>query len=578
MPKTRRCYFPHALFFVAITFAVVLAGCQQSANSSSSSTPVSNDLDTTVEFSWESGAYREESLDLELSNPSDLPIVYTNDGSLPNAASLRAPSSLIIDSSDTNRALIGKLAMEIPDFRTIVADDTLPTATVIRAAALLPDGTIGPVFTNTYFVHEDLTELFGDIAVVSIVSDPSNLFDYNTGIIAKGAIYDEHRRENERLSNGNRNLTQANYTQKGRDWEREATIELFDGSNTLSYEAPCGIRLRGHVSRIYAQKSFNIYFRDSYGEKKMEYVLFGDAATSSDGTPVTSFKSLCLRSGGNDTEMLRYRDSLLQDALGGYDFATQATRPAIAFLNGEFYGVYSLSEKYSDSYIESHYGIDSKNVVIFEDGEIDEGTDKDQALYDELMGFAERNLADGATWEEFCAAVDVQSMVDCYATQAYIGNIDFHERKNYRVWRARSLDSGNDYGDTRWRYMIYDLEYSTGLYDQSMTKPDFDTVAQYLETCPLFASAMRNPEFRMLMRERLVDLSENAFESESISSMFDAWWTQWDPWIQMSIKRFATDSTTPQWSMNLAKSFFSERASHIIDLYDKNAAAIASAG
>ena len=194
----------------------------------------------------------------------------------------------------------------------------------------------------------DLVQMFDSIMVVSLVVDPANLLDYESGIMAKGAIYDEHRAENELLSNGNQHEVQANYTQKGRDWEREATIELFDGSNTLSYEAPCGIRLRGRVSRIYAQKSFNVYFKDSYGTKKMEYPLFGDIATSSNGDPVTTYKSFCLRSGGNDTELLRYRDSLLQETLGGYDYATQASRPAIVFLNGEFYGVYSLAEKYSN--------------------------------------------------------------------------------------------------------------------------------------------------------------------------------------------------------------------------------------
>ena len=563
--------------------AIVLAGCQTASPSTgSSSTSSANSgsapaasIDPTVTFNLESGAYAEESIDLVLGNPSDLPVVYTTDGSTPNAASPIASSSLTIDSSDTNRALVKKLAMEIPDFRTIVDDDSLPTATVIRAATLLPNGTLGPVFTNTYFVHENLAELFGDIMVVSLVTDPSNLLNYNTGIIAKGAIYDEHRKENEALSDADQYLVQANYTQKGRDWEREATIELFDGSSTLSYEAPCGIRLRGHASRIYAQKSFNVYFRDSYGEKKMKYALFSDA-TSLDGAPIASYKSFCLRSGGNDTETLRFRDSLFQSVLKNCDFATQATRPAIAFLNGEFYGVYSLAEKYSDSYVESHFGVDSNNVIIFEDGEIDEGTDGDQALYDQLMGFAEKDLTDDVTWEAFLATMDVQSMADCYATQLYIGNYDFSENKNYRVWRARSLDDSNEYGDTRWRFMIFDLEYSSALYGIGTTQPDYDTVAQYLETCPLFASAMRNPAFRSMVRERLIDLAETAFESNSVNAAFDNWWSIWEPWIALSCKRFATKPEVPRKSLESAKTFFSERAQHIIGHYDEHAAIIAA--
>ena len=254
---------------IAISF---LVGCQSSTASSATSASAASsassaDVETAVTFSVESGAYQAQSIDLTLSNSSGLPIVYTTDGSLPTASSVRFDGAISIDSSDTNRALIARLNNEIPDFRAIVVDDSLPTATVIRAAVLRPDGTVGPTFTNTYFVDEDLVQMFDSIMVVSLVVDPANLLDYESGIMAKGAIYDEHRAENELLSNGNQHEVQANYTQKGRDWEREATIELFDGSNTLSYEAPCGIRLRGRVSRIYAQKSFNVYFKDSYGTK-----------------------------------------------------------------------------------------------------------------------------------------------------------------------------------------------------------------------------------------------------------------------------------------------------------------------
>ena len=580
--------------FSALLLAVALiAGCQSSATSSASSASTagsassasstsstnstsSADTETAVIFSVESGAYQEESIDLTLSSPSGLPIVYTTDGSLPTASSERFDSTITIDSNDTNSAFIAQLNDEIPDFRSIVADDSLPTATVIRAAVLLPDGTVGPAFTNTYFVDEDLVQMFGGIAVVSLVVDPADLLDYENGIMAKGAIYDEHRVENERSNFGNQFETQANYTQKGRDWEREATIELFDGSNMLSYEAPCGIRLRGNMSRIYAQKSFNVYFRDSYGVKKMEYPLFGDAATSSEGEPVTTYKSFCLRSGGNDTETLRYRDSLLQQSLDGYDYATQASRPAIVFLNGEFYGVYSLAEKYSDSYVESHYGIDSKNAVLFEDGELDEGVDEDQALYDDLMQYAERDLADDVTWDEFSNVVDVQSMADFYATQIFIGNHDFSETKNYRIWRARDPEEGNTYADGRWRWMLYDTEFSTGLYGIAETQADYDTMGQYLNTCPLFAAAMRNPAFRELVRDRLVDLSQNSFEPTKTSTLFDGWWEIWEPWIDMSCKRFATPISDAEQGLTSAKDFFAQRANYVLDYFDVHAAEIAA--
>lgn len=576
MPRQTVCITLMLCLAAALTFAI--AGCQPSSSQQpSSATASSSSIDATITFSHESGAYRDASLELAIKNPANLPMVYTTDGSGPTSASERVSGPIALDARDTNRAFIEQLAAEVPDNRTLHVDDTLPTATVVRAAAILPDGTVGPIATNTYFIGEDIVELFGDAMVVSLVVDPADLLDYETGIVAKGAIYDAHREENEALTNEMQFNVQANYTQKGRDWEREAVTEFFDRSNELTHEASCGIRLRGHMSRVYAQKSFNVYLRGSYGMKSLDYDLFADAVTVAGGSPATSFKSFCLRSGGNDTEMLRYRDSLLQHALSGLDFAIQSMRPAIVFLNGEFYGVYSLAEKYSDAYVADHYGVDASNVVIIEDGEIDEGQDSDLALYDELMGFAQRDLADEATWNAFGALVDVQSMADFYAAQIYVGNYDFEETRNCRVWRAREPEADSEYADGRWRWMLFDTEFSCGLYDLPTTKADYDTMGRYLKTCPLFASAMHNSSFRELVRARLVDLSQGAFESAHVSALFDEWWGTWEPWIELSCKRFATKFDMAQWDKGLAIDFFEDRATNVLAFFDKHAAEMSAA-
>lgn len=559
------------LLSCAIALSLALVGCGATGSAGGHAAP--NDVDASVRFSHESGAYSEDSIELVLDNPSGLELLYTTDGSLPTSDSNRYSGAITLDPGDTNRAFVERLAQEIPGERTILVDDSLPTATVIRAAAVLPDGSIGPVFTNTYFVGEDLGDLFGDVAVISIVADPFDLLDYETGIMATGAIYDEHLEENERLDYSNQQLMQANFTQRGKDWERAANLELFDRSNSLSYEAPCGIRLRGHFSAGFAQKSFNVYFRDSYGLGTMEYALLEDAPCYGSDEPVATFESFCLRSGGNSTETARFKDSFLQAQAVGYDMATQATRPAILFLNGEFYGVYCLNEKYSGKYVESHYGVSGDNVVIVDDGEVDVGEDADQALYDELMSYAEADLSDPATWEEFCAVADVRSLADYYAFQLYIGNADCKEDSNSYLWRTRDQEPGSEYGDARWRWMAYDLDYSAGMYEHDVTKADHDSVADYLGSNPLFASAMCNPTFRSMVRERLVDLSEGAFEPSRANRELDAWWDAWSPWIELSNRRFDIDTGQAKWELETMRRFFTERPDYILAYFDEHALA-----
>lgn len=557
---------------LGMALSLLVSGCSSTGAFTTEPEP-SAGADDAVVFSHESGAYAEQTIELELTNSSDRPVVYTTDGSSPVPSSEIVSEAVTLTPSDTNREFVDRLVQELVLDRTIVADETFPTSTLIRAAALTPEGDVGPVGTNTYFVGEDLKELFGDIMVVSLVADPHDLLDYETGIMAKGAIYDEHRAENELITRENQYLLQANFTQKGKEWERLAHLELFDCSNNLSCEVPCGIRLKGKMARAYAQKSFNVYLRESYGQDVMEYALLDGARSALDGSPITSFKRFSLRSGGNATEALGFRDSLFQELLKGYAFSTQASRPAILFLNGEFYGVFSLMEKYSDSYVESHFGVDSKNVVIVEDGEIDEGEDEDLALYDKLMEFAGLDLTDTGTWNDFLGVVDINSMVDYYAAELFIGNIDSSETGNIRLWRVRQPEGGKEYGDARWRWMLYDTEFCAELYGIEWTTAGFDHLGRCLEKCPLFASAMRNAEFRAMMRERLEDYASNVFEPANFSAVLDSWWSTWEPWIELSHRRFAVRSEAAQWDLDHLRHYFSYRAELVLAHFDDHAKA-----
>ena len=95
-----------------------------------------------------------------------------------------------------------------------------------------------------------------------------------------------------------------------------------------------------------------------------------------------------LRSGGyRDTFATKIRDSLAQDFSVNEKFATQRNSHTIVFLNGEYWGIYNLQERYSDNYVDEHYGIKKKNVLIIKNDEIDEGNEEDYHLYEELMNF-----------------------------------------------------------------------------------------------------------------------------------------------------------------------------------------------
>ena len=128
---------------------------------------------------------------------------------------------------------------------------------------------------------------------------------------------------------------------------------------------------------LFNQKSFNIYARKEYSDSKViEEPLFGEFLT----------KTFMLRNGGyRDVFITKSRDTLAQTLLKESAVEVQRNFPVITFLNGEYWGIYNLQERFSDTYFEEHYGIDKDNVIIIEKDELDEGEAADINLYNEML-------------------------------------------------------------------------------------------------------------------------------------------------------------------------------------------------
>ena len=223
-------------------------------------------------FSMPSGIY-EQPVKLELSSENNFDIYYTTDGSVPTRNSRRYRRTITLkDATGKADYLASKEIASLSTVdgwqRDILEDTSLPKANIIRAACIDSEGNAGPVITRTYWIGHDPVALYG-VPVLSLVVDPDDLLDYETGIMAKGAIYDEWIKTPEgqeylQAEPGGREVT-ANFSQHGKDWERNACISMFDETGVLQFEENAGIRIRGGFTRCYPQKSFNLYFRKIFG-------------------------------------------------------------------------------------------------------------------------------------------------------------------------------------------------------------------------------------------------------------------------------------------------------------------------
>ncbi len=486
------------------------------------------------EFNKESGFYS-SNIELKITSKNGS-VHYTTDGSIPDINSPKAKKTIVIsDRSDEDNVLSAIREVCSPN-NQYTPNTKVKKCTVVRAAIFNDSGVSGPVITNTYFVGMDQQKDFNGLPVISLVSDYDGLFGYENGIYVLGKTCDDNKSTNGGMFVNDWQYP-GNYANRGREWERQTHIELFEADGNPDFERELGMRIMGNASRTYNQKSFRMYARTDYGEKNIKYPLI--PGNTGDGTneEVGKYKTFLLRNGGNDCTYAKIRDPLIQTLVKGTDVATQESRPVVVFLNGEFWGIYALEEDYSDNYIETNYGVDSKDVVLIKCGEIEEGTEEDMALYKEFKNLISQDLSVEENYQKLCEIMDIQSYIDYCCIVSYTGNRDsmFNNNNNWRLWRSRTVGDG-EYQDGKWRFMLFDTEYSMNLYYQGRASDN--TSFQELQRHKWFSSLMKNDSFKAQFFSTLIYMRDNLFSPEKFNAVIEDLSSQYGPMMADQYKRF----------------------------------------
>ena len=552
------------IWLIAFTLIALLSGCAGTGHPETQSceeTVIWEDKENAERLfiSHDSGVFRKKRLTVTLRAPEGFSLACTTDGSVPTVEDDCGQSELNVRLDQPSHYLSDhRDAMVCPDFMRyeLIADQELPGGTVLTISLVRSDGTLSKPVSKVYFLGLDFDKLFPNCLILSIYTDPAGLLDYQTGILASGAIYDAWRESDygqECIANAQWWKAETNSTQKGRIWERECLLQLYEGDHPGAplTEVSAGMRVRGGVSRRMGQKSFNLYFRKEYGDAKLVYELFPGE---------DQYKGFALRSGGNTTENLKFKDSLLQELADDRAITVFHSRPAVLFLNGEYWGPYCLNEKLSSEMMESRFHVDKNQVIIIKEAEVEEGTDEDLLLYRELMSFAEQDMKDPAVFEAFCAEMDIQSMADYFAVRIYIGDADWSPEKNDVLWRTRDAS----YMSGRWQYVLYDTEYSSGLYGESSTSAAADHFQTALESYPLFAAAMQNERFRALFLDAIREIGSENYNPVRVQTSMSSFSVIWEPLMPFYYRRFGGSSYDWQMNSDSTVSFFRSRYNQII--------------
>lgn len=502
---------------------------------------------TELTFSRESGFY-EQPFTLKISAPPGTEIYYTLDGSEPDENAIKYAGPISITDATENENIysmrtdvsagflkekIARYSRSDPQY--VVPDYPVDKCTVVRAAYRDADGNFSETKTENYFVGFDNKIGYDDIYVMSIVTDPDNLFDEETGIYVLGNIFQETERSAE--------LGEywwwwnANYHQRGLEWERIADVQLFDASRQLIQRKSCGIRIQGGGSRGNVPKSMNIYARDIYdGEGRFYIDLFGSGYMAD---------TITLFAGGDD-KVAKIRDMLMARLTEGRAFATMHYIPCAMFLDGEYWGVYWLTEKYDDAYLSYYYHVKKNNVIMIKSTTLAEGNEEDNELYVEqiLKYMVNTDMKDEGNYQYACELIDMQSYIDYYASEIYIGRYNDWPNTNEGLWRVREKDEDNIYSDGKWRWMLFDV--NSGALSSNLI--DSNTIASARlrsRHSEVFNNLCQNPDFQKQFVITFMDLANTTFARERVDAIVQECTELMTEPMQVHRKRFwGSEDTT----------------------------------
>lgn len=499
------------------------------------------------EFSRVSGFY-DEPFELTILSGEGLSVYYTRDGSIPDETDTLYTGPLeVTDRTYEKNVLSDRTDIIAPNKWGDAVAPLLKVdkADVIRAVAVDGQGNRSAVSTAVYFIgYQDKAEFYQNYKVISLAVDPGDLFDPARGIYIQGNSFDEWLHSDAYDPSLDEWLIPGNYLNRGREWERQARMQIFDGGTEV-FSGEVGIRIHGGACRDSEQKSFNIYTRKEYGTKVINYDLYdGENISEAADEIITAYDSFILRNCGNDNKFSRIRDHLIQGLVWGRNFITQAMTPCLVFIDGEFWGHYEITEKLTDDFIHDHFGIQKKNVVLMKNEEVEEGTEEDGQEFAAFRDWIrETDFSDGEAYRQLEEQVDLDGLAEYLTVQFYICNWDFGNN-NFACWRARETDPDNDWADGKWRFILYDTEYSTGLY--GTVKPDENAIERLRgKDCfisDLFFGAMENPEFRRKFADTYDDLTNTEFADnlvrdavmelygrnvDAILATYDRFWPTW---------------------------------------------------
>jgi hypothetical protein len=332
----------------------------------------------------------------------------------------------------------------------------------------------------------------------------------------------------------------GNYFMKGIDWERAVHIEYFDLDGILQFTQDAGIRIHGGKTRSAAQKSLRLYARKEYGKKYFNYMLLPKR-------PVNKYKRFILRTTmGSWGKQTIIKDVVAQSMSRNLNIDYQEFQPAIVYINGEFWGVYTIRDRIDERYIEYTHNIDKDSVEFYETGNTN---------YQNLMEFIELNdLSDDDNYEYVINRIDIDNYIDYMIAEQFFHNYDWPVN-NMKFWRDKSQGG-------KWRWVFYDLDAGFGdpdynmLIHSTMNNPSIVWPNSPASTF-LFRNLLKNKGFKNQFISRYAEILNTEYDFDTMLNILDSIKELYSPEIPGHITRWNFPDSYPDWEEGIEEELVS---------------------
>ena len=345
-----------------------------------------------------------------------------------------------------------------------------PSESVPRASPLRVVAAYGPAYSaeggGTYFIGSAFTSR--TLPIISLRADEADLFSDARGVYVPGAPYRTSGYGGNKWGKPNANYYHEDYYPGSDPLESRAFFELLEpsaASPALAFSF--GLALHGGGTRALPQKAIYCCLRNTeYGTKDITYNLMPALGEK-------TFKRFILRADGNDwygpytdgvSTMMK--DGIFQRVIAGFGMGTMSYRPAIVYINGDYWGIHNIRESVDKHYFATRYGLDADNIDLLtheEDGnnikitrlDGDKQADEDyETLLQTVNGL---DISTAAGYTAVTNLIDAENYTDYIVAETFFANTDW-PANNCDFWRAHVAESGKPCGDGRWRWVLYDLD------------------------------------------------------------------------------------------------------------------------